>query len=184
MDRPAPVRPAGAGTDYRIASMALSLSPAVKRQYQYWLVAVSLGHLLFVRRWWDLEHLQAKALDYYREAPASGTLAAATLLGSLLLALLFRASWMWVERNPNRFRVTLGHCVFLAVLIFPLETMRNFWNAESGRIDWFTNLSILTLDGVLIGGGLAPGLGWGENLGRAAAPGVFGAVSLPGAVPG
>jgi hypothetical protein len=132
--------------------MALSLSPAVKTQWRCWLVAISLGHLLFVRRWYDLEHLQAKALDYYRAAPATGTLAAATLLGSLLLALLFRLGWMWVESNPNHFRVTLGHCVFLAVLVVPLETMRNFWNAAGSGIDWFTNLSLLTLDAVLIGG--------------------------------
>jgi hypothetical protein len=134
--------------------MALSFSPAVKRQWRYWLVAVSLGHLLFIRRWYDLEHLQAKALDYYREAPATGTLAAATLLGSLWLALLLRLGWMWVERNPSRFRVTLGHCVFLAVLLVPLETMRNFWNAslpDGGHsVDWFTNLSLLTLDALLI----------------------------------
>jgi len=132
--------------------MALSFSPAVKQEAKYWLIAVSLGHLVFVRRWYDLEHLQAKALDYYRAEPATGTFAAATLLSSLLLALLFRVGWMWVERNPNRFRGTLGHCVFLAVLVIPLETMRNFWNAAGPSIDWFTNLSLLTLDALLIVG--------------------------------
>src|SRR5713101_963336 len=136
--------------------MALPIAAAtMKSQWKNLLVAVALGHLLFVRRWYDLEHLQAKALDYYREGPATGTLAAATLLGSLLLALLFRLSWMWVEQNPNRFRMTLGHCVFLAVLMTPLEAMRNFWNASGDGIDWFTNLALLTLDAMLIIGIIA-----------------------------
>src|SRR5712692_7242392 len=133
--------------------MALPVTAAaMKSQWKNLLVAVSLGHLMFVRRWYDLEHLQAKALDYYRGVAADDTLAAATLAASLLLAVVFRVSWLWVERHPSRFRVTLGHCAFLTMLVLPLETMRRFWNVESGRYDWFTNLSLFTVEGLLAAG--------------------------------
>ena len=52
--------------DRRTASMALSLSPAARRQLTNGLTAFSLGTLCFIRRWYDLEHLQPRGLDYFR----------------------------------------------------------------------------------------------------------------------
>ena len=49
--------------------MALSISPAARRQLTNGLTAFSLGTLCFIRRWYDLEHLQPRGLDYFRSAP-------------------------------------------------------------------------------------------------------------------
>ena len=53
------------------------------------LFCVSLACLCFVRRWFDLEILQVRALDFYRSAPRDSGLLYATLLSCSILALLF-----------------------------------------------------------------------------------------------
>ena len=132
--------------------MALSVSPALRRQVRLGLVALSLGNLMFLRRWYDLEHVQSKALDYYRAGPASGVLLASTCLASLIAAAAFRLAWMWVESSPHRLRSLVGHCSFLTVLIFPPELMRRYWNSTGDGFDWFTNISILALEILLLRG--------------------------------
>ena len=82
--------------------MALSLSPAARHQLNNALTAFSLGTLCFIRRWYDLENLQPRGLDYFRYAPPDMTLLASTILAALVLAAVFWAAWYGVERSsPN-----------------------------------------------------------------------------------
>ena len=57
---------------------------------------------------------------------------------------------------PARFATrppfTTARVAFLAVLIFPLETIREYWNFQVGRADWGSNLSLVALDVLLIVG--------------------------------
>jgi len=48
-----------------------------------------LGCLCFIRRWFDLEILQVRGLDFYRSAPRDSGLMFATLLSCSILALAF-----------------------------------------------------------------------------------------------
>jgi hypothetical protein len=134
--------------------MALSFSPKLKRQLENIVICLALGSLGFVLRWYDLEHLQSKGLDYYRgePPPAHAVLFPATLIASILLALIFRLGWAWVEWNPTRLRRTFGHSVFLMAMIYPLECVRRYWNMETQRFDLGANLALLFLELMLAAG--------------------------------
>ena len=65
------------------------------------LFCFSLACLCFIRRWFDLEILQVRALDFYRSAPRDPGLLVAALLSSSILALAFWLLAQWV-RKVNR----------------------------------------------------------------------------------
>jgi hypothetical protein len=46
------------------------------------LICFSVGNLCFLRRWYDLEHLKERSMDYYRTGPADLTLLGATLVSA------------------------------------------------------------------------------------------------------
>ena len=50
--------------------MALSLSQAAAGKLKNLLVCFSVGNLCFLRRWYDLEHLKERSMDYYRTGPS------------------------------------------------------------------------------------------------------------------
>src|SRR5580704_10202184 len=122
--------------------MALSLPPTSRAQLKDFLVCFSLGNLCFLRRWYDLEHLKEVSMDYYRTRPADPTLLAATLISSFLLAIVFWLAWLWVKRHPTAANMQLARCVFLLLLIFPLESVRRYWNSEGNHADFLTNGSV------------------------------------------
>ncbi len=128
--------------------MDLSVSPAAHNNLKDLLICLSLGNLCFLRRWYDLEHLKEHSVDYYRTAPADPTLLLATVSASLLLTAMLWAAWLWVKRNPTSGRLKLAQCVFLLLLIFPLESVRRYWNF-SGSGDLVTNASLFAIEGVL-----------------------------------
>src|SRR6202167_1514326 len=101
--------------------MALSLSPAAPSKLKDFLVCFSLGNLCFLRRWYDLEHLKERSMDYYRTRPADPTLLAATLISAFLLTAVFWLAWLWANRRPTPAKMQLARCAFLLLLIFPLE---------------------------------------------------------------
>jgi hypothetical protein len=139
--------------------MALSLSPTARHNLKNLLVCFSLGNLCFVRRWYDLEILREPGLDYHRIAPSSPVLLLATLICGLSLALVFAAGWQWARRGGPR-RMKLGRCIFLLMLIFPLESVRRYWNAQFGHFDLISNMALLSIE-ALLGAGLA--MAWRGN---------------------
>jgi hypothetical protein len=132
--------------------MALSLSPTTRHRLSDLLVCFSLGNLCFLRRWYDLEHLQERSMNYYRTAPESPALLIATVAASCLLSLAFYAVWLWVERRPTPAKLKFAHCGFLLVLMFPLESVRQYWNTEGTSHDLATNIVILTIEAILAAG--------------------------------
>ena len=136
--------------------MSLSLSPAARENITGLLICVSLGNLCLLRRWYDLEHLQSRSVDYFRVGPPDQTLLYATLLCSALLAMVFWLLWKWVKRSGSRRFLTLARCGFLLILIYPLESVRRYWNLEIGHVDWGSSAALLTLELLLaIGLGMA-----------------------------
>jgi hypothetical protein len=132
--------------------MALSLSPAARDKLKSLLICFSLGNLLFLRRWYDLEHLQARSVDYYRTGPPGLTLLVATLIAAVLSTAVLWLAWLWVDRsNSARWR-RLAQCVFLLLLIFPLESVRRYWNVQVGHFDAASNVALLTIEVILAAG--------------------------------
>ncbi len=129
--------------------MALSLPPTSRAKLKDFLVCFSLGNLCFLRRWYDLEHLKEVSMDYYRTRPADPTLLAATLVSASLLTIVFWLAWLWVKSRPTALKMHLARCVFLLLLIFPLESVRRYWNSEGNHADFLTNCSVLALEGLL-----------------------------------
>ena len=139
--------------------MALSVSPAARHQLTHVLTAFSLGTLCFIRRWYDLEHLQPHGLDYFRAVPSDSTLLISTIVASLILAAGFRLAWLWVERHPTPGRRKFAHCVFMLVLIFPIESVRRYWITQTDGFDLGSNLALGAIICILAGGFVAVLLG-------------------------
>jgi len=129
--------------------MALSLSPAARHQLKNILTAFSLGALCFARRWYDLDNLQAHGLDYFRANPPDSTLVTATILSALLLAAIFWAAWFWVERHSTPGRRKFGQCVFLLLLMFPIESVRRYWNSVTDKFDVGSNVAMWLVEAIL-----------------------------------
>jgi hypothetical protein len=139
--------------------MGLSISPAashsLKGQIKDALVCFSLANLCFMRRWYDLEHLKERSMDYYRNAPPNATLLWATLICSFLLTAVFWLAWKWVERDPTPVKLKVAQCGFLVTFMFPLESVREYWNQQAGRMDVLSSLALLSIEAVLaVGVGL------------------------------
>jgi hypothetical protein len=147
--------------------MALSLSPATRDKVKNLLICFSLGNLCFLRRWYDLEHLKERSMEYYRSGPADPTLLFATLLGALLLAGAFWLAWHWVERNPTPGRLRIAHTGFLLMMIFPLESVRRYWNTEGERYDLATNIVLLAIEATLFVGMILAAKGNARMVGAA-----------------
>src|SRR5579864_1790566 len=134
--------------DYGIISMALSLSPTARENLKDILVCFSLGNLIFVRRWYDLEILQETGLDYLRPGPASPVLLISTLIAGLLLGIFFWTGWQWArQRGPIWIKV--AHGCFLLALVFPLESVRRYWNIQYGHADLASNAALLSIETLL-----------------------------------
>ena len=132
--------------------MALSLSAAARDKLKNLLICFSLGNLLFLRRWYDLEHLQARSVDYYRTGQPDLTLLLATLIGAVLFTAVLWLAWLWVERSNSARGRRLAQCVFLLLLIFPLESVRRYWNAQVGHFDSGSNVALLAIEIILAAG--------------------------------
>jgi hypothetical protein len=132
--------------------MDLSLSPPARAHLKDFLVCFSLANLCFLRRWYDLERLKEHPMDYYRTGPANPTLLLATLIAASLLAAVFWVAWLCLERWPTPRRMQFARGIFLLLLIFPLESVRRYWNSEGNRADWLTNGSVLAIEALLVFG--------------------------------
>lgn len=136
--------------------MSLSLTPAARENLNELVICLSLGNLCFLRRWYDLEHLQSRSVDYFRTGPPDHTLLWATLICSTALAAVFWLLWQWVKRSESQRLLAFARCGFLLVLIYPLESIRRYWNMESGHVDWGSSGALLTVELMLaIGMGMA-----------------------------
>ena len=132
--------------------MALSFSTAKLDRLKNPLTCFSVANLCFLRRWYDLEHLNERSMDYYRSAPAGESLLWATLISAFLLAAMLWLAWLWVERRPTPARLKVAHCGFLLLLIFSLESVRRYWNENMGRVDLGSSITLLLLEGFLAAG--------------------------------
>ncbi len=131
--------------------MTLSLSPAARQKLKDLLVCISLGNLCFVRRWYDLEILQETGLDYLRPGPASPVLLISTLVAGLLLGAVFWIGWQFA-RQRGRVYVKLAQGCFLLALVFPLESVRRYWNAQFEHADLASNVALLSIEALLFVG--------------------------------
>lgn len=139
--------------------MALSLTPAARHQLTNLLTAFSLGTLCFIRRWYDLENLQPRGLDYFRNAPGDLTLLESTVVAALLLTLVFWLAWQVVERSSRPILRTLGHFAFLLVLMYPIESVRRYWNTQTDHFDYGSNISLWVVEAILASGAVMVLLG-------------------------
>jgi hypothetical protein len=132
--------------------MALSVSQAARENLKNLLICFSIGNLCFLRRWYDLEHLKERSMDYYRTAPANPTLLLATVIGALVLTGVFWLGWLWVKHRPTPAKWKLAHCVFLLTLIYPLESVRRYWNTEADHPDPASNTALFVIEAILLVG--------------------------------
>ena len=136
--------------------MSLSFSPAARKNLSDLIVCLSLGNLCFLRRWYDLEHLHSRSVDYFRNGPPDQTLLYAVLICSALLTMVFWLLWKWVKRSGSQRLLMFARCGFLLILIYPLESVRRYWNIEIGHVDWGSSAALLTIELLLaIGLGMA-----------------------------
>src|ERR1700722_4719045 len=126
--------------------MALSFSPAARGQLKDAVTCFSVANLCFLRRWYDLEHLKERSMDYYRSAPANQHLLWATLTAATLLATVMWLAWRWVEQHPTPLRWKVAQSGFLLLLIRSLESVRRYWNDELGRTDLGSTLALLSVE--------------------------------------
>ena len=120
------------------------------------LFCFSLACLCFIRRWFDLEILQVRALDFYRSAPRDPGLLVATLLSSSILALAFWLLAQWVRRIDNPRLTAIARCVTLLAITYSIESMRRYWNSEFLLIDWASNGIVIASEfGLALGAGMA-----------------------------
>lgn len=132
--------------------MALSLPAAARRHLTNGLTAFSLGTLCFIRRWYDLENLQPRGLDYFRDAPGDLTLLASTIVAALLLAAFFWVAWFLVERSGWQPLRAFAQFCFIVILMYPIESVRRYWNTITDHFDYGSNISLWVVEAILAGG--------------------------------
>jgi len=132
--------------------MSLPLSPAIKQSVRDLLISASLANLLLLRRWYDIEDLQGIPLNYFRTHPPSAIPLNATLIASGILTVIVLLLARIVRGCGKQWLLTFARVGFLAALIVPLETVRQYWNYQKGHADWTTNAALLALDLLLASG--------------------------------
>ena len=132
--------------------MALSISAAARRQITNGLTAFSAGTLCFIRRWYDLEHLQPRGLDYFRTGPPTLTLLEATVVASMILAAALWAAWYVVQRSGAKWLRTLAYGTFLLMLMYPIESVRRYWNTQTEHFDIGSNFALWLVETLLAAG--------------------------------
>ena len=136
--------------------MSLSVPAAPQRRLKDAAFCASLGCLCFIRRWFDLDILQVRGLDFYRSAPRDPGFMVATLISCALLALTFWLLAQWVRQARNPRLTAIARCVTLLVITYAIESMRRYWNSEFRLIDWTSNGILIALEfGLAIGAGMA-----------------------------
>src|SRR4249920_3850683 len=116
--------------------MSISVPATARYRLRDILFCASLGCLCFIRRWFDLEILQVRGLDFYRSAPRDPGLLTATVLSSLILALVFWLLAQSVRKADNPRLTAIARCVTLLVIVYATESMRRYWNSEFRLIGW------------------------------------------------
>src|SRR5579871_2663568 len=132
--------------------MALSFSPAARDRLKSLFICFSLGNLIFLRRWYDLEHLLDRSVDYYRTGPADPSLLLATVISATLVTMVFWFAWLWVQHSQSPYWRKVAQYAFLLIMIFSLDSVLVYWNSLFGHIDVPSNTALLMLEGVLIVG--------------------------------
>ena len=115
-------------------------------------LAVSLANLCFIRRWYELGQLQTRSMDYFRTGPAGSTLAAATMIAVVMLAAVFFLLAQLVRWSGRERLRTVARCGFILTAVFPVETIRRYWNAQALQVDWGSNLALVALELMLLSG--------------------------------
>ena len=137
----------------------MSLSLAARNKLKDLVVCLALGNVGFLERWYELEQTHARAINYFRDAPADQTLLISTLIASTLLGLLFWLAWISVRRWGTKTLQTAAQCGFFLVLIVYLEPARQRVVQEGvaslGRVLFGMELALLAGLALTITGRLA-----------------------------
>src|SRR5579863_4680516 len=115
--------------------MSIPVPATARYRLRDLLFCASLGCLCFIRRWFDLEILHVRGLDFYRSAPRDSNLLSATLLSSSILALAFWLLAQCVRRVNHRHLTAIARCIALLVIAVAVESMRRYWNSEFRLVD-------------------------------------------------
>jgi hypothetical protein len=132
--------------------MAIPAAQETRENLKGFLICLTVGALCFLRRWYELELLGNRGLDYFREAPSGRTLLAAILLASFISGLAFFAAWQFVKRWGNATTRKLADAVFLVLMIYALESARRFLSSADFKFASFVTPAVLGTQIALIVG--------------------------------
>lgn len=136
--------------------MPISFPAAPPSRIKDALFCASLACLCFVRRWFDLDILQVRGLDFYRSSPRDPELLTGTLVSASIFALAFWLLAQWVRRANNPRLAAIARCGTLLVIAYSIESMRRYWNSEFRLIDWASNGILIAIEfGLALGAGMA-----------------------------
>ena len=135
--------------------MDLSPSQTARERLKEILVCFTLGNLVFLRAWYDLDRLESRSLNYFRILPMGSNLFLATLSASLLLGAIFFLLGSVIRRFESPVVQRVARAVFLAILLWPIESVRRYWNEQSPTTDLPSNIALFVIEGLLAAGFLA-----------------------------
>lgn len=161
--------------------MPLSLSTPARSRLKELALCVSLGNLCFLPRWLNLERLHTQAMNYYRSGPANQTLLIATLIASILVGLVFWFAELTIREWGGAVWKTIARTGFLAVILFALESMRQYGDGKS-EVRWGWNNLLFFAAEIALVTGVAMTLGGELSIFRMARSGTFAAIFLLPAV--
>jgi len=69
----------------------------------------------------------------------------------MLLGAIFWIGWQWARRH-GRISIKLAQGCFLLALVFPLESVRRYWNAQFAHVDLASNVALLSIETLLFVG--------------------------------
>lgn len=142
--------------------MALSIPPAIRREFRDLLVCLSAGSLVFARFGYEMQSLQTGKHDYFRSAPAPpiSEMLILAIAASVLTAVFFRLCWFAVRWSANRHIKTLGHCGFLLILTLALDSVCNYLlHTDTSGAGWGGAIILFGLEGLLLFGIVRRALG-------------------------
>jgi hypothetical protein len=135
--------------------MDLSSSQTARERLKEILICFTLGNLVFLRAWYDLDRLESRSLDYFRVVPLGPNLFLATLCAALLLSAILFLLGSAIRRFGNPVVVRMAQAAFLAVLLWPIESVRRYWNELSTSTDLPSNIALFVIEGLLAAGLIA-----------------------------
>ena len=105
--------------------------------------------------------MQPRGLDYFRSFPENLAFLESTSLAAALLGFVFWGAWWLVERSSIPKLRLLAQFGFVLVLIYPIESVRRYWNTQTEQFDPGSNVALWLIEAILAAG--AVGLLFGNR---------------------